>query len=79
MKDHVDMDHFTKFGAFMLNRDQAMDFCTWVKIHTNVSKFLTASPKIILTLIFSFTISLIFIKMGKYSDFPLSYFQIVGE
>ena len=28
MKDHVEMDHFTKFDAFMLNRDQAMDLKT---------------------------------------------------
>ena len=25
MKDHFDMDHLTKFDAFMLNKDQAMD------------------------------------------------------
>jgi len=25
MEDHVEMDHFIKFGAFMLNRDQGMD------------------------------------------------------
>ena len=24
MKDHVEMDHLTKFDAFMLNRDQAI-------------------------------------------------------
>ena len=41
------MDTLTKFYAFMLNRDQAMDLKTWLKIHTNVSNFLTASPQII--------------------------------
>ena len=25
MEDHVEMDHFIKFGAFMLNRYQDMD------------------------------------------------------
>ena len=45
MKDLVGIDHLTKFDAFMLNRDQAMDLQTWFKIHTNVSNFLTTSPK----------------------------------
>ena len=44
MKDHVEMDHLTKFDAFMLNRDQGMNLWTWFKIHTNVSNLLTASP-----------------------------------
>ena len=47
MKDHVEIGHLTKYDAFRLNRDQVMDFEIWFKIHTNVSNFKTASPKII--------------------------------
>ena len=47
MKDHVEIDHLTKYGAFRVNRDQVMNPETWLKIHTNVSNFETASPKII--------------------------------
>ena len=43
MKDHVGIDHLTKYDAFRVNRDQVMDLETWLKIHTNVSK--TVSPK----------------------------------
>ena len=50
MKDHVEMEHLTKFDAFMLNRDQSMDLKTWFKIYKNVSNFLTASSKTIYTL-----------------------------
>ena len=42
MKDHVKIDHLTKYDAFRVNRDQVMDLETW---HTNVSNFETASPK----------------------------------
>jgi len=35
-----------------LNRDQVMTLETWLKIHTNVCNFVTASPKTILTLNF---------------------------
>ena len=52
MKDHVKIDHLTKYDAFRANRDQVMDLETWLKIHTNVSNFETASPKNILTLKF---------------------------
>ena len=52
MKDHVEIDHLTKYDAFMVNRDQVMDFEIWFKIHTNVSNFETVSPKIIKTLKF---------------------------
>jgi len=39
MKAHLDVDHLTRFGAFMLNRDIGMDPQTSLKIHTNVSNF----------------------------------------
>ena len=45
MKDHVNIDHLTKYDAVGVNRDQVMDFETWFKIHTDVSNFETAPPK----------------------------------
>ena len=50
MKDHVEIGHLTKYGAFRVNRDQVKDLEMWFKIHTNVSNFETASPKIIRSL-----------------------------
>ena len=50
MKDHVEIDHLTEYDAFRVNRDQVMDLEIWLKIHTNVSNFETASPKTIQTL-----------------------------
>ena len=50
MKDHVEIDHLTKYDAFRVNRDQVMDLEIWSKFHKNVSNFVTASPKTILTL-----------------------------
>ena len=50
MKDHVEIDHLTKYDAFRMNSDQVMDLEIWFKIHTNVSNFETASPKMIQTL-----------------------------
>ena len=47
MKDHVEIGHLTKYDAFRMNRDQAMDLEIWCKIHTNGFNFETASPKII--------------------------------
>ena len=47
MKDHVEIDHLTRYDVFRVNRDQVMDLETWLKIHTNVSNFETASPKTI--------------------------------
>ena len=47
MKNHVEIGHLTKYDAVRMNRDQAMDLEIWFKIHTNVSNFETASPKII--------------------------------
>ena len=37
MKDHVQSRHLTKFDAFKINRDQVIDFETWLKsIQTSV-------------------------------------------
>ena len=47
MKDHVEIGHLTKYDAFRMNRGKVMDLEIWFKIHTNVSNFETASPKII--------------------------------
>ena len=60
MKDHVETGHLIKYDAFRVNRDQVMDLKIWFKIHTNVSNFETASPKIKL--------------MGKHRNFHLSFF-----
>ena len=40
MKDHVKIDHFTKYDAFKVNRDQVMELETWLKIHANVSNYI---------------------------------------
>ena len=47
MKDLVEIGHLTKFDASRVNRDEVMDLEMWFKIHTNISNFETASPKII--------------------------------
>ena len=47
MKDHIEIDHLTKYDTFRMNRNQVMDLEIWLKIHTNASNFETASPKII--------------------------------
>ena len=47
MKDHVEIGHLTTFDAFRVNRDEVMDLEIWFKIHTNVSNFETASPKLL--------------------------------
>ena len=31
MKDHVEIGHFAKYGAFRVNRDKVMDLETWFK------------------------------------------------
>ena len=49
MKDHVKVNHLTKFHAFRVNRNQVIDLETWFKIHTNVSNVETSSPKTIET------------------------------
>ena len=71
MKDYVEIPHVTKSDAFRMNRDQVMDLEISLKIHTNVSNFETASPKIILTLIF-FLFPWYSFKMGKHSDFQIA-------
>ena len=45
--DHDEISHLTKFHAFRVNRDEVMDPEAWFKIHTNVSKVETSSPKTI--------------------------------
>ena len=60
MKDHVKIDHLTKYDAFKVNRDQVMDLEILFKSHTNISNFETASPKTLNI----FTISVILFKMG---------------
>ena len=52
VKDHVEIDHLTKYDAFRVNGDQVMDLEIRFKIDTNVSNFETASPKTIQTLEF---------------------------
>ena len=47
MKDDVEIGHLTKYDAFRISRDQAMNLEVCFKIHTNVSDFETASPKTI--------------------------------
>ena len=47
MKDHVEIDHLTKYDAFRVNGDQVVDLEIWLKIPTNVSNLETASPKTI--------------------------------
>ena len=49
MKDHVEIGHLilTKYDAFRVNRDQAMNLEICFKINTNVSNFETASLKTI--------------------------------
>ena len=37
----------TKYDAIRMNRDQAMNLEIWFNIHTKVSNFETASPKIL--------------------------------
>ena len=47
MKDEVEIGHLTKYDASRVNRDQVMDLEIWLKIHTNVFNFETASSKTI--------------------------------
>ena len=39
MNDLVEIGHLTKYDAFRMNQDQAVNFEIWFKIHTNVSNF----------------------------------------
>ena len=47
MKGHVEIGYLTKIGALRLDRDQVITLETCLKIHTNVSNFVTASPQTI--------------------------------
>lgn len=59
MKNHVELDHLTKFDAFMLHRGQAMDLWAQLKMRTNIS--LQRPPKSH-KLQFRFTFFAMFIK-----------------
>ena len=64
MKDHVEIGHLTKYGAFRMNRDQAMNNEICFKIHANVSNFETASPETkAYQLLKAFMISVILFKI----------------
>ena len=58
MKVHVEIGHLTKYDAFRVYREQAMNLEIWFKIHTNVPNFETASPKTIYKLLHYFMISM---------------------
>ena len=77
MKDHAEIDHLIKYDAFRVNRDQVMDLEIWLKIHTKVFSFETASPKPF-KLLKCFMITMILFKIGKHFDFYLNFCQIVG-
>ena len=72
MKDNIEIGHVSNFDAFRSNRDQVTEFKT-VKI-----LILRMRPPKPYKLINVCTISIIFINIGKQSDFHLNYFQIVG-
>ena len=64
MKDNIEIGHLSKFDALRSNRDQVTDFKTQVILRLRPPK-----PDKLLKF---FTISVIFIKIGKQSDFYLS-------
>ena len=39
MKDHVEIDHLTRYDAFRVNRDQVMDLETWFSNSLIIHKF----------------------------------------
>ena len=45
MKNHVEIGHLTKYDAFRVHRDQAVNLEMWFKIHTNVSNLRQHAPK----------------------------------
>ena len=53
-----------------------MTLATYLKIHAKVCNFMTVSPQNHINSYF-FMISVIFLKMGKHSDFRISSFQVV--
>ena len=77
------MDYLIKFDAFVC----WTEFKLWTFRHGSKSiqmslicwQFLDSVPQNHINSPFYFTISVIFMKAGKHSDIPLSYFQIVGE
>ena len=66
MKEHVEIDHLTKYDAFKVSKHQVMDLDVsnfWDSVlqnHINSLKF--------------FMISVILFKTGKHSDFYISFF-----
>ena len=75
IKGHVEIGYLTKFGSLRLNRNESNDSWNMVKVHTNVCNFVTASPTY--KLLIFFTISVIFPKMSKHSNFRISFLQVV--
>ena len=61
----TEIDHLIKYDAFRVNRDLVMDLEIWLKIHTKVFSFETASPKPF-KLLKCFMITMILFKMGKH-------------
>ena len=44
MKDHVEIGHLTKYGAFRVNRNQVMYLEIWFKIFIQTSQILRRLP-----------------------------------
>ena len=42
---HVEIGYLTKFGDLKFIKNQVVTLETWLKIHTNVYNFVTASPQ----------------------------------
>ena len=79
IKDYVEIDHLTKYDAFRVNRDQVMVLEIWLcSKSVQTSLILRQRPPKPYKLLKFFMISLILFKMGKHSDFHLSFIQIVG-
>ena len=66
-----------KYDAFGVNRDQVMDLEIWLN-SIQTSLILRQRPPKPYKLLKCFMISVKLFKMGKHSNFHLSFFQIVG-
>ena len=64
MKDHVEIDHLTKYDAFRVKRDQVMDLEIWLNSIQTSLILRQRRPKPYKLLKF-FMISVILFKMGK--------------
>ena len=73
MKDQVQSCHLTKFDAFGVNRDEVIDFETWLK-SIQMSVMLRQHPPKPYK---PFNFFLILLNMGKHTvcDFHLIFFQ----